>query len=125
MSQFAADVEQQSRGVEVDAHAQLEIGFRLAADDGGQVEDRAGLRIDGSAHESTVGDVARDHCHARIVEIMRGHHVDQYQLADRLQLAVAVRQLALRQQLARQALPEESGAAGNQYFHLHAPCLLL
>ncbi|MNN93575.1 hypothetical protein D3C81_2120500 [compost metagenome] len=89
------------------------------------MEDRAGLHIDGGAHQRAVSDVARDHFDARIVEVMRGHHVDQYQLADRLQLAVAVRQLALRQQLARQALPEESGAAGNQYFHFHAPCLLL
>ena len=44
----AASVRQRSsrsaRRVEVDAHADIEIGFGLSADDGGEMEDDVGIR---------------------------------------------------------------------------------
>ena len=59
-------VEQQPRSVEVDAVALLEIGLRLAGDDGGEVEDDVGparrpvrRRLPGSARSATTSSTSK------------------------------------------------------------------
>ncbi len=104
MAAGAAAFQQQARSIEVDTHSEIEIRFGLAADNCRQVKDGGRLRRDHSLKQSTVGDVAGDLFNPRVVETGGGDHVDQDDLADGLQLAATVRQAALPEQAARQAL---------------------
>src|SRR5690606_32735891 len=64
----AADIEQQARTVEVDAHAEFEVGLRAAADDSSQVKDSHGIGIDRRFDDGRAGEVAGDDPYARVVD---------------------------------------------------------
>ncbi|MNY36851.1 hypothetical protein D3C86_1713690 [compost metagenome] len=115
MAQLPAGFEQRARGIQVHAHAKVEVSLGLPADHGGQVEHGAGIGIHRAGQHGRVGEVAGDHAHARIVDLRR-YHVQQRQAVDRDGLAVEVKAAALEQQ-AGQLQAEEAGAAGNQYIH--------
>ena len=121
MATRAAHFEQRTRRVEIDPHAEVEIGFGLPADDRREVEDRARLRVDRAVEHRAVGDVADDRRHARVAEIAAGDDVEQDQLVDLLAAAVGAGQFAALEQLARETLAEKAGAAGDQYFHVLYP----
>ncbi|MNI60846.1 hypothetical protein D3C73_1160830 [compost metagenome] len=117
MAQRAAHVQQGARGIQVDAHAQIEIRLGLTADDGGQVKDDAGIGVDGCAQHGGVGDVAHPRMHALVGEGVRLHDVQQVDARDGLRAACVQRQRALLKQLSSQPLAQKSGAAGDQDFH--------
>ena len=58
MAGGAASLQQMARCVQIDLHAQVEIRLGLAADDGGQMKDRADIRLDEALQEGWIGDVA-------------------------------------------------------------------
>ena len=53
--QRAATLEQIARRVDVDAHADIEVGFGLPADDGGEVEDAVGVRRHHRVDDRAIG----------------------------------------------------------------------
>ena len=89
---LAADFEQVLRRVPVHAHAEVEIRFRLAADDCRQMEYRRGLGGDGAFEEPAVGDVARELFEAGIAQPGSGDDVDERDLADGRVLTVRAAQ---------------------------------
>ncbi|KAJ3472047.1 hypothetical protein NLI96_g13414 [Meripilus lineatus] len=121
MAARATHLEQRARRVEVDPHAEIEIGFGLPADDRREVEDRARLRIDRAFEHRAIGDVADDRRHARVTEIAALDDAEQHQLVDLAGPAVRAGQLAALEQLARETLAEKAAAAGDQYFHVLHP----
>ena len=121
VAQLAAALEQVARRVEVDAHADVELGFGLPADDGGEVEHAGGVRGERRVDDGAVGDVAGDDAHARVVEAGGGHHVDEDDLAQRARLAAGVGQRPPREQRAGEAGAEEAGAAGDDDSHGGCP----
>jgi hypothetical protein len=109
--------QQVARGVQVDAHAQVEIGLGCAADHGGQMEYRLRVAVDGTLQHGGIGDVAGEGFDSRVVQVGGSRHVEQHQLVD----GAAV-ELAAFQQFPGQLLAEKAGAAGDQYPVGHA-CL--
>ena len=59
-AQRPAALEQRARRVEIHAHADVEVGLGLAADDGREVEDRVGVARDGARDDRRIGEVAGD-----------------------------------------------------------------
>ncbi|ABA53116.1 hypothetical protein BURPS1710b_A0443 [Burkholderia pseudomallei 1710b] len=117
----AAHVEQQARRIEVDPHPEVEIGFRLAAHDRREMEDRVRARVDRGLEHGAIGDVADARRHARIIEVVGLDDVEQHELVDAPRRAVRAGQLAAREQLFRETLAEKAGAAGDENLHRNVP----
>ena len=78
----AAALEQQPCRIEIDAHADVEIGFGLSAHDGGEMEDGVGIRGDRALDDRRIGEIAGHAAHARIAEVRRWDDVEQHEFAD-------------------------------------------
>ncbi len=81
------------------------------------MEDHGRVLVYGAAQHLRVGNVAHQGAHACVVNGVGGHHVEQVDLVDG-PAGAGQRQRALFEQFAGQALAQESGAAGDQYFHV-------
>jgi hypothetical protein len=106
------------RRIEIDAHAEIEIVLRLAADHRRQVKDRRRLRIDDRTDGGRIGDVALHHAHARIGEAEHRHCVEQHQLVDSSppRLRRSSERPFCKSRLARRR-PRKAGAPRNQNLH--------
>ena len=71
MSRPAADFEQRARAVQIHAHAEIEVRFRLTADHRREMKDGGRLAFGGALEQLAVADVARDLRQARIVAILQ------------------------------------------------------
>ena len=107
----AASVRQRSsssaRRVEVDAHADVEVGLGLAADDRGEMEHRVGVGRDGALDDGGVGEIAGDGRDARVGERRRGHDVEQHDLAESRATAARVGQRPALEQPRARRLPRK------------------
>ena len=112
-----ADLEQHARAVEIHPHAEIEVGLRLAADDGREVKDRRGLRCDHPLEQRAIGDVADDLRDPPVVEAFGPDHVGQRDLVDRFVVAAGRGQLSALEQASGEGLAEEAGPAGDQDMH--------
>ena len=73
-------LQQQASRIEVHPHAEVEIGLRLAGDDGCEVEHATGLGAEDAFEDSRVGDVR---CHALdfpVTEVIGGNDIQERQL---------------------------------------------
>src|SRR3546814_10078037 len=59
-------LQQRARAVQVDAHAEVEIGLRPGADHGGEMEDEAGVAGHEACRGRRIGDVAGRRPDARV-----------------------------------------------------------
>ena len=109
----AATLEQRARGVEVDAHADVELRLRLPADDGGEMEHACPCRARRRARRRRVGEVAGDGRHARVAGQRRGRDVDERDRRDRAHASARVGERAALEELAGEAGAQEPGAAGD------------
>ncbi len=116
---MAAAFEELARGVEVAAHAKVEVGLALAADGRREVEHGLHLAQRQRARGELLAQVAQQRLHARIKRQVGGrrHAVYQHQALDGLRGRAGQRQAALRQQGARQARAEEAASAGDEDVH--------
>lgn len=105
MPTLATGLQQQPEGVDIDAHAQVEVRLGLTADDGRQVEDRVHLSFQGRLDDARTGDVAAQDPHPLIVQVRRRDHIQQGQALDLPRLALGIRQRAQRKQPAGQFCP--------------------
>ena len=112
-----AHLEQRARRIEVDAHAEIEVGLSLAADDRREMEDRGGLAVDHAGEECGIRDVPGDRHDPRVGGGRRGRDVHEREAIDPLRLAVGPSQRSALEQRPRQALTEKAGAAGNDDVH--------
>ncbi len=109
----AADFEQRAGAVQVHPHAEIEVRFRLAADDRREMKDGRSLAVDGALEQLPVADVAGDLCDPRIVQAVSRDDVDERDPVNPLVAA----EVAELQQPGCESLAEETGAAGNEYAH--------
>ena len=112
----AAQIEQRPRGVDIDPHAELEVGLRHAADDGREMKDGSRRGIDGAGEERSISDVADDRVDSGIVEAGRRDDVDERDALNRLLPAGCICQGAALEQRPREPAAEESRAAGDDDF---------
>ncbi len=112
-----ADFEQHAGAVEIHPHPEIEVGLRLAADDGREVEDRGGLGCDHPLQQRAIGEVADDLRDAPVVEAFGPDHVGQRDLVDRFVVAVGRGQLSALEQAGGEGFAEETGPAGDQDMH--------
>ena len=117
MSQPAADVEQVSRRIKVDPHAQVEVGLGHAADDRRQMKDRRGLGIDHVLDEGGIGDVPGEGRHARVRVSGRQDHIDEHQLLNRLVVTIRRAERPALQQGVGETTSQESTATGDDALH--------
>ena len=114
MARSAADLEQRPGAVEVHAHAEIEVGFRLAADDGREMKDGGGVRVDGALQQRSVADVASDLRDPRVGQPFGGDDVGEGDLVDRAIVTVPRRRGGhAARQPGREGLAEEAGPAGD------------
>lgn len=100
-------------GVEVDFYVEVEIGFGVVVDDGGQVEDGLCFGCDDVFDYGSVGDVVGDGFDVWIGEILGWNYVQQGDVFDFLWLVVVVGQGVVLQQLVCQLVVQEVGVVGN------------
>jgi len=117
MTARAADLQQRSRRVEVDAHAEIEIRLSLAADNGSKVKDRGGIGVDQALEQRRIGNVAGERADPRVAGRWGRDDVEEHEAVDCLFPAVEAGELAALEQLLRQTLSEKSCAAGDENFH--------
>jgi hypothetical protein len=120
----AAGLQQRARGVDVAAHAEVEVGFAFAADGGGQVEDQRvvgahHLRCRIAAFQKLV-EVADDGAHSWVRRQRGGRcdPVDQGDGLDGLRRAARKGKFSLFKQVAGKPGAQEAGAAGDDDVHM-------
>ena len=117
----AAGVEEIARAVEIDAHAEIEVGLGRAADHGRQVDHRGRFLVDQRGHGCRVADVAGPVRDARVADPALGHvEADDARngLGDHPAAVVGEFEAALPKQRTHQLLAEKAGAAGDEDFHV-------
>ena len=113
--------EEISRRIEVHAHADVEVGFGLAADDGRQVKYRVGIRRDDRVDERAIIQRALDRPHAHVGVRRRRHDVDEHELAHRPRIAAGIGQRSSLENRVGEAAAEEAGATGDHDSHFRFP----
>ena len=116
MARRAADLEQRARAVQVHAHAEIEVRFRLTADHRREMKNGGGLAFGGALEQLAVADVAGDLRHARITQSFSRDDVDERDPVDRFVPAAGGEMTAL-QQPGCEGFAEEAGTAGNEDAH--------
>ncbi len=114
--QLATALEQRASRVEVDAHADVELRFRLAAHHRRKMEDGIGVVRHDPFNQRGLGKIAGHHRDAPVGD-RRGDDVDQHQVADLVRLAAGVGERAASEEGAREATAQEAGAAGDHDAH--------
>src|SRR5439155_10780628 len=117
---FTAAFEQCPRCIQVHAHADIEFGLGLSADDGGEMEDRIGIFRHRAPDECVVGKIAGDYGHAR-VDYRRRRHVDQHHPSDIARLTARVGEPATLEYGAREPASEKTGTTRNDDTHRKFP----
>ncbi|MNS95165.1 hypothetical protein D3C72_1294100 [compost metagenome] len=123
MARAAAGVEQGARGVQVAAHAEVEVGLALAAHGGGEVEHGIGVGQRQCAVGGLLVQVALhelDACVGREVGGRR-HAVGERDACDVFGRAASQCERAAGEQGAGEAGAEEAAAAGDE--NVHGVCL--
>ena len=116
-------IQQRARGVEVAAHAQVEVGLALRAHRRGEMEDEVGAGGRQFAARKESKQVPLHAAHARIGgQVGRcGTEVGQHDLLDATRRCAAQGQGARGQQRTGESGAEEAGATGDQ--DVHAPSI--
>src|SRR4029453_7184070 len=102
-------------------HPQLEVGFCLAAHDGGEMKYGAGVGIDHAAQQLPVSNIAGDRANPWVGERFGGHYVYQDNCIQGLVELVRSLQRSTLEELEGKAPTEESGAASDDDFHTEFP----
>src|SRR5207245_5129586 len=118
--QRAAALEQQTRRIDIDAPAEVEIRLGFAAHHGGKVEHAVCAVGECSVDERRITEVAGDGVHARVRLRGRAGDVDERNVLDRSLLAARISQVAASEQCGGELAAEKSGAAGDD--NTHASC---
>lgn len=115
----AAGVEQPSRRIEVDAHAEAEIGFGGAAHGRGEVEHRVGARREHALDRRGIGEIADDAGDRRPGTRVtpRRDRVDPDDLADGTPGPLRVDERRTCGELAREPRAEEAACTGDDDAH--------
>ena len=113
----AAGVEQPSRRIDIDAHAEVEVGFGCAADDRREVEYRIGATRERPLDRRRVGEVADDRRDRRTGRRAGRDRVDGDDLANRAPRPLRVDERASGGELAREPRAEEAARAGDDDAH--------
>ena len=117
-TRLADRFQQRARAVEIDPVALVEIGFRLAGDDGGEVEDHVRAAGDHRLGLSRRGQIRRDRLDLSGESRRRGglDDVDQHELCDRF----PVERLVANEPLGELAT-DHPGRADDQHLHVTPP----
>jgi hypothetical protein len=111
-------LEHVEQALQVDAHAEIEVGLRCAGDHGGEMEYRGRVGRQRASDEARVGDISPQGFESRILREIGGKRlIDEGEARDLLRSAVGADERAAREQGFGELEADEAAASGDDNFH--------